>query len=88
MATLVCDDLWFCDDCTMVAVNDDASGIESERRERAVRRGLSDLQKDGSYAVPNYDSETGEGEDEFSWSECDCCGTSLGGRRTRFSLLK
>jgi hypothetical protein len=31
----------------------------------------------------NTDSDTGEGIDEFSWSSCDGCGSSLGGSRYR-----
>ena len=27
------------------------------------------------------------GREEFSWFECDCCGSTLGGSRTRFALL-
>jgi hypothetical protein len=29
----------------------------------------------------NTDSETGDGIDEFSWSSCDGCGSTLGGSR-------
>ena len=28
-----------------------------------------------------------DGHDEFSWSPCDCCGSSLGGSRTRYALF-
>lgn len=27
------------------------------------------------------------GNDEFSWADCDCCGSGLGGSRTRFAQL-
>ena len=27
------------------------------------------------------------GRDEFSWSGCDCCGSGLGGSRTRYALF-
>lgn len=27
------------------------------------------------------------GRDEFSWRDCDCCGSTLGGSRTRFAQL-
>lgn len=27
------------------------------------------------------------GEDEFSWSRCDCCGSTLGGSRHRYALF-
>ena len=32
-------------------------------------------------------SEREHGEDEFSTSDCDCCGTYLAGSRTRFAIL-
>ena len=36
----------------------------------------------------SYDTEArGSGEAEFSWSDCDCCGSSLGGSRFRFAQL-
>lgn len=28
-----------------------------------------------------------DGYDEFSWRDCDCCGSSLGGSRTRYCLF-
>lgn len=31
--------------------------------------------------------ERQSGYDEFSWSSCDCCGSHLGGARTRFALF-
>lgn len=34
------------------------------------------------------DSETGEGIEEFSWSACEGCGSSLGGARYRLALLE
>lgn len=35
----------------------------------------------------DYTERRGNGEDEFSWSECDCCGTRLGGSRYRYALF-
>lgn len=32
-------------------------------------------------------SERESGEEEFSWRDCDCCGTDLGGSRFRFAQL-
>lgn len=36
----------------------------------------------------NTDSETGEGMDDFSWSSCDGCGSTLGGSRYRLALFE
>jgi hypothetical protein len=83
MAQIIADDLWFCEDCTIAAVNDDYSGMADETAAR-VQRGLESL---GGYAAADSDSESGEGIREFSWSGCDCCGSRLGGSRHRFSLL-
>lgn len=76
------DNLWFCADCTIVAVNDDYSGIEDEARCKAVRAAVHAM---GPHLASN--SSEDEGHDEFSWSACDCCGSCLGGSRDRFALL-
>ena len=81
---VVRDDLWLCDDCTIVAVNDDASGIESDERISAVDEGLAAL---GPHLVPDHDAETGDGVREFSNVRCDSCNTPLAGRRYRFAVL-
>lgn len=77
------DDLWLCQDCTMYAVNGDTSGIESEKREREVVEGVNSL---GPHLVPDF-GDDGEGEEEFSRTPCDACGTRLAGSRTRFAIL-
>ena len=88
---LLHNDLWFCDDCTIVAVYDDASsidfyyGAEADEREREVRLGLHYWS--AHTLAPNWDSETGEGLAEFMKSSCDCCNTSLHGSRSRFAVL-
>ena len=82
MTTSEYSDAWFCDDCTIVAVNDDASGIESDDRIAEVYAGLERI---GRISC-NDDPETGEGRNEFSWSACDACGSHLGGSRTRFAV--
>lgn len=70
------DDLWLCVDCLMVACNGDESGIDSEARRAAVAAGLERL---GTHLVPDFDSDTGEGIEEFSRRGCDCCGSRLAG---------
>lgn len=82
--TVVRDDLQLCEDCVIVAVNGDVSGIESDERIAAVEAGLEAL---GPHLVPDFDSETGEGYDEFRTVPCDCCGSKLYGSRHRFAVL-
>lgn len=77
-------ELWLCDDCTIVEVNDDPSGIDSDERVEEVYEALHALKQHGHIA-PDWDSETGEGIKEFSRSRCDSCGTSLAGSRHRFA---
>jgi hypothetical protein len=79
------DDLWLCDDCTIYAANGDTSGIEGDKREREVVKGVNAL---GPNLVPNFDSDTGEGIRDFTWRKCDACNSNLGGSRTRFALLE
>jgi hypothetical protein len=80
---VVQDDLWLCDDCTIYAVNGDTSGIPDEDEKRVVK-GVNAL---GPHLVPDFDSETGEGMEEFSRTTCDGCGTRLAGGRHRFAIL-
>lgn len=77
-------ELWLCQDCTIVEVNDDPSGIDSDERVDEVYAALHRL-KLGGHISPNFDGETGEGEKEFSSTRCDCCGTRLAGARFRFA---
>ncbi len=86
MATVIRDNLWLCDDCSIAACNADFSAIDNPERENTIRHGLAMLGKEG-YPVANNDSETGEGILEFSRITCDCCGTKLHGSRSRFCLL-
>lgn len=84
-------DLWLCDDCTIVAVNDDPTGIDDDARVAQVYAGLAKL---GPHLVPDdHDPEECDDEDydhgrrDFSWHGCDCCGSRLGGSLTRFAIL-
>jgi hypothetical protein len=85
------DDLWLCDDCVMYAVNGDLTGIdysysgdEADERAKEVVRGVNSL---GKNLVPDFDSETGEGIEEFSRRSCDACRLRLHGERHRFAIL-
>ena len=81
---------WLCDDCTIFAVNGDLSGIdyhysgkEAEERVKEVEEGAERLGR----ISPDFDSETGEGIEEFSSRRCDACHTRLAGQRHRFVTL-
>lgn len=98
---IIRDDIQLCTDCLFVAVNGDYSGIDEhygkgehpgrgELREGAKERAAeidAGLARLGPNLVPHFDSETGEGIDEFSWRPCGCCGSNLGGSRHRFAVL-
>jgi len=82
---IITDDIWLCTDCTQAAVNDDYTSldyyydeVEAALRMKEIQRGLTAL-------GPNL--VIGDEEDEFSQSECDCCGSDLGGARFRFAIL-
>ncbi len=93
------DGIELCEDCMIVAVNGDYTGITVRRKltdsdedhearlDRRIKRiddGLAEL---GPHLVPNFDSETGEGINEHSRGSCDCCGSSLHGARHEFAVL-
>lgn len=89
---VVQDDLWLCDDCMLYAVNGDLTGIdysysgdEAEKRAKQVVRGVNSL---GPHLVPDFDSETGEGMNEFMSRACDACHQPrAAGSRYRFAIL-
>ena len=62
----VCEDCW--------AVYNDWHGLEPEELE-PIERALLDLTPVNGLLVP------GEGDPEFSWCPCECCGSHLGGDR-------
>lgn len=74
-------DLWLCDTCMLLAVNGEA-GDETPERIAACDAGFERL---GAHLSSNFTE--GDGEDEFSWRQCDCCLTRLGGSRFRFAIL-
>lgn len=77
-------ELWLCEDCMIAEVNGDYSGMTDERAAE-VSAGLEKLTSEVGWISANWDSETGEGELEFSRIQCDSCGTRLAGRRFRFA---
>jgi hypothetical protein len=81
---VVRDDLWLCVDCTVYACNADLTGIDTDERAREVSEGVASL---GGFLVPAFDSESGEGCEEFSACGCDACGSQLAGEMHRFAVL-
>lgn len=90
MVEVVRDGLWFCDCCVLAAVNGDDSICCDEKHAHQVAAGLDRLTAadTGGHIVPDYDSETGEGIEEFSWRSCACCDDGKGGSRHRMAVLK
>jgi hypothetical protein len=82
------DEVWLCTDCTIVACNGDYSGIDSTERVDAINVGFDRLaEKYGDNLVPDNDSETGEGQEEFARRDCACCRSGLAGSFHRFAFL-
>jgi hypothetical protein len=86
------DNLWFCPDCMIAAVNGDFTGLdyhydepEASERQAAIIAGLEDL---GPHLVPDFDTESGDGYDEFAICTCDCCHGRQAGNRYRFATLR
>jgi hypothetical protein len=77
------DELYLCVDCTIATNNGDYSGMDAEQ-EKATRDGLTKL---GPYVVCNFDSETGDGLEQFSNTPCAACETTLAGYRARHAQL-
>ena len=80
------ENLAFCEDCTMVAVNGDYTGLdyhysedEAEKRAKEIDDGLAAL------GAVYYDDS--RDSDEFSTRRCDCCGSNLAGQRDYFIAL-
>lgn len=81
---LIHDDYMFCDDCLFAHANGDSP--EDPRRDAEVVAGFEALASEGLFPALNDGGP--DGHLEFSWRECDCCSSPLGGRRTRFSIFR
>jgi len=94
---IIRDGIQLCEDCLIVAVNGDYSGFdyqmngrgpeEEAKRDARIAEVDAGLTRLGPNLVPNFDSETGKGYDEFSVYPCGCCGTKLHGSRHEFAVL-
>ena len=82
--------VWVCTDCYFAhhygAHEHDGQWYAGESDSPADREPLALL--DGYDLADNTDSETGVGIDEFSWSSCGGCGSTLGGSRHRLAVFE
>ncbi len=78
---------WLCVDCMIYAVNGDLTGIHGEGRCKAVEDGVCRLQEESGNLSSNFDTETGEGFEEFSNRGCDACKSPLAGSFYRFAVM-
>jgi hypothetical protein len=81
---VIWDDLQLCECCMFAAVNGDTCQCDHDYHSTEVTAGLERL---GPHLVPDFDSETQDGCNEFSRSPCDCCKSKLHGSRHRFAVL-
>lgn len=94
MAMIVArDNLWLCEDCRIIAVNGDYSGLDytygrdEEARDKRAAQIDAGLERLGPHLV-NDEGEDGEGYEEFMVRPCDCCMQSrAAGSRFRFAIL-
>ncbi len=73
-----------CPSCT--SERDDNHGPRSKADERHAEI-VAGLERLGAHLVPDFDSDTGKGHDEFSSRPCGCCGCKLHGERFDFAIL-
>lgn len=95
------DGIRLCSDCMLVACTGEYTHIDEaygkgeapgrgELREGAKERAAeidAALAALGPNLVPDFDTDTGKGYDEFSWRPCHCCKSNLGGARYDFAIL-
>lgn len=84
---VIADNLWLCQDCIAADINGNYEGLSAERAVE-VRNGLRQLAaRHSGTLVPDFDSSCGDGIREFSWRQCDACGSQLGGYRARYAVV-
>ena len=83
-------DIWVCTDCYFAHHygwhEHEGKWYAGESDSPADREPLG-LVDDGLQLADNTDSETGDGIDDFSWSSCSGCGSTLGGSRYRLAVF-
>lgn len=84
----VIDDQWICQDCLFFIANGDlpsATGGSEEADARVIAGCEREAAAGGHWALDS--AEDGSDTLDFSRSDCDCCGSSLGGSRHRAAVL-
>jgi hypothetical protein len=80
-----------CEDCLLSIAHghsDNMSGADNAHLEARMKAELGDRKGHWVTGIqPTEDDEEGTGYDEFSWSDCELCNSSLGGSRHGVSLL-
>lgn len=79
MASVICDDLDLCVDCTMMIANGEGSPEHAEAMEAAWG-------EDSVHLVMTCNGD--DFDCSFSWVSCDGCGSRLGGDRHKGALVK
>jgi hypothetical protein len=84
-------DVWVCTDCYFAhhyGPYQDENGVWFSNFNSDTPSDREPLSRivGATYVADNTDSETGDGVDEFSWSTCDGCGSTLGGSRYRLAV--
>ena len=84
------DNFMVCVDCILAIANGDYSGLdyslpesEADRRMEEIEQGIDAAGGYDGYIVPG----DAEKEEEFSSSDCDCCGSHLAGSRHHCVIL-
>lgn len=68
-----------CSDCAMFIANGELPEEDGNKLISAIESNWKDLS--GQIVLGDNDTE------EFSWSPCECCGSSLGGNRFSATVL-
>jgi hypothetical protein len=80
---MLIDNLRVCVDCAMLIANGDArSGMDSATEARCRAGIAKESTVGGIWFLSGEDSEYA-----FSWRECDCCASRLGGARREAAVL-
>lgn len=80
------DNLAFCEDCTIIAVNGDYTGLDYHYSEEDAAKRKQEIDAGLAALGAVYYDDSRE-SDEFSARRCDCCGSALAGRRDYFIVL-
>ena len=84
---VIIDNLAFCEDCTLAAVNGDYTGLDYHYSEEDAAKRKQEIDN-GLAVLGAVYHDSSRKSDEFSARRCDCCGSRLAGSRDYFIILK